>query len=208
MHDKMICGMVRDDKGDVWISTTLGIWQYETSTGKLKGHNESGGESNSEYVLGAVVRQDDGNICFGISDGIVAFNPRKASIETPYLGKVQLTRLMANGRVLNPMDSVFSLPHDGASLTLEFSLLDYINTENTAFQYRLNHSENWMQTNAGINQLDFLQLLPGHYTLEVRAMANGEVSDKVTTLIINVRKAWYNTWWARTIYLLLFLVFT
>jgi signal transduction histidine kinase len=101
------------------------------------------------------------------------------------------------------LEDYFQLEYADNTFTLEFSLLDYQNTDNIVFQYRVNGSPTWMQTNEGANQITFTQLPPGQYFVEVRASSNGIFSEDVHTLHIIVLKPWYKSWWAYLIYTLL-----
>ena len=51
LTDKMICSMVRDSQGDIWISTTNGIWQYADKRKKMIGHIGGNGLMSKEYIL-------------------------------------------------------------------------------------------------------------------------------------------------------------
>ena len=204
LRDKMICAMVRDRQGTVWIATTAGIWEYkEGKQGdtRLIGHIAGNGLTTKEYMLGAVLHHADDHISFGTADGMVTFLPDHVNTSRQQLGKTRLTRFTAGGQSLNPLQNRFELSHDDNSFTLEFSMLDYVNAENIAYQYRLKDSGPWLQTPEGNNQLTFIQLPPGNYHLEVRATAGGIISDHVTQLDIRILKPWYNTWWAWLFYL-------
>ncbi len=204
LHDKMICGMVRDLKGNIWISTSMGIWQYilhpTSKSQQLIGHIGGNGLTTTEYVLGAMIHRQDDHIIFGTADGLVTFLPRDVSTQIQSLGKSILTSFYASGRALNTLQDHFELAYNDNSFTMEFSLLDFKNAENISFQYRINGSDNWMQTNEGSNQLVFHQLQPGTYNIEVRASADGNVSKEITSLVVTIQKPWYRTAWAYMIY--------
>jgi len=211
LHDKMICGMVCDKKGDVWISTSMGIWQYilqpDAKTQRLIGHIAGNGLTTTEYVLGAMIHNQDDHIIFGTADGLVTFLPRDVSTQIQSLGKSILTHIYASGRALNAMQDQFELAYNDNSFTMEFSLLDFKNAENISFQYRVNGGDNWMQTNEGNNQLTFHQLQPGNYKIEIRASADGIVSEEITTLTVTILKPWYKSTWAYMVYALIVIGF-
>lgn len=200
LTDRMICGMVRDNKGDIWISTTNGIWQYSDKRQEMIGHIGGDGLMSKEYILGAALHLPDDQIVFGTADGITAFLPQDVNKRSNQLGKVYLTRFFSNGYTLNSLQDNYQLRYADNTFSLEFSLLDYQNVENIAFQYRINGNENWMQTNEGINQITFTQLPPGQYTIEVRAFSNGIFSKESKILHIIILKPWYKSWWAYLIY--------
>ena len=200
LADKMICSMVKDNQGEVWISTTNGIWQYSDKRKDIIGHVGGNGLLSKEYILGAALHRSDDRIFFGTADGITSFHPQDINNRGYQLGDVYLTRFFCNGRTLNPLQDYYELRYADNTFTLEFSLLDYQNTDNISFQYRINESDNWMQTNEGVNQMTFTEVQPGHYFIEVRASSNGIVSKETRKLHINILKPWYRTWWAYLLY--------
>ncbi len=211
LHDKMICGMVCDKKGNIWISTSMGIWQYvknPSSDGQqLIGHIAGNGLTTNEYVLGAMIHRQDDRIIFGTADGLVTFLPSDVRAHIPSLGKSFLTNFYVSGRAKNPLQDHFELEYADNSFTMEFSLLDFKNAENISFQYRVNGGDNWMQTNEGNNQLTFHQLQSGNYQIEVRAFADGMASEEITSLTVTILKPWYKTTWAYLAYSLIVISF-
>ena len=201
LHDKMICGMVRDRQGTVWISTTAGIWQYSANTHHLSPITQHP-TPNTQYMLGATLHREDDRISFGTADGMVTFLPGEIGTQAQPSGRPRLTRFTANGRSLNPLQEHFTLSSTDNSFTLEFSLFDYMNASNITFQYRLNGKDPWMQTDEGANLLTFNHLQPGDYRIELRAAVGGLVSADVTTLHVTVEKPWYLSAWAYLFYIL------
>ena len=139
----------------------------------------------------------------GTAEGITTFLPKDVNVSKQKLGKVFLTRMTVNGHSMNPMQEQFDLESTENSFTLEFSMLNYQDVGNIAYQYRFNGSETWQQTNEGENRVSFNQLQPGDYTLEVRATNNGSYSESSLMLHFNVAKPWYLTWWAYLLYALI-----
>ena len=201
LDGKQICSIVRDRKGDLWISTTMGIWQYSKTSRKFIGHINGNGLKSKEYILGAVMQQPNGLIGFGTEDGITTFMPDRVRANRMTLGKVHLTNFLMDGKAVDCLSDSYSVPYAQNSFTLEFSLLTFNNTENISYQYRINGGP-WNSTPEGINAVSFNKLKPGNYTLEVRAAGNGAYSDSITTISIRVEDPWYSTVWAYAAYLM------
>lgn len=211
LSDKMICAMANDGHGNIWISTTMGLWQYHVSKGLFTGHVTSNGLTSKAFMQGVTTRGVDGSIYFGTADGVVRFLPSEVSQYRYVPGQAHLTRFVVGKRSLNTMHDHFLLDTDENTFTLDFSLLDYSSTDNISFQYRLNNDSKWLQTPEGSNQLTFIQLAPGKYKLDVRAVGSqgdrSPVSTPVTTLYITIRTPWYKTWWANVGFLIVVLCF-
>ncbi len=216
LTDKVVCGIMQDGFGDLWCSTSVGIWQYQTAKQRFIAHIYGNGLTTREYVWGIAMQKPDGTIYFGVSDGITSFQPATLRQSKPYQGEVHLTGLFIGGNSVNcntlsddvhvisqPLGESerILLSYLDNSITMEFSLLNFTNTENVIYEYRLNGSKEWTQTAAGRNRIPFTHLQPGSYVLEVRAVDNG-VYTKPKVYRIIVRAPWYRSSWAYLIYII------
>lgn len=201
LKGKQVCSIIKDHQGDLWISTTMGIWQYDQKNRQFIGHINGNGLTTREYVLGSSMHTASDLIAFGTSDGITTFYPERVRAKKMGLGDVHLTNFIIDGKPINCLTDEFTIPYEENSFTLEFSLLNYRNTDNISFQYRINEGK-WNSTNEGSNAVSFNKLKPGSYTLEVRAMSNGNFSKKSTIIHIKVCDPWYASTWAFLLYFL------
>ena len=201
LKGKQVCSIIKDHQGDLWISTTMGIWQYDQKSRQFIGHINGNGLTTREYVLGSSMHTASDLIAFGTSDGITTFYPERVRAKKMELGDVHLTNFIIDGKPINCLTDEFTIPYEENSFTLEFSLLNYRNTDNISFQYRINEGK-WNSTNEGSNAVSFNKLKPGSYTLEVRAMSNGNFSKKSTIIHIKVCDPWYASTWAFLLYFL------
>ena len=201
LKGKQVCSIIKDHQGDLWISTTMGIWQYDQKNRQFIGHINGNGLTTREYVLGSSMHTASDLIAFGTSDGITTFYPERVRAKKMELGDVHLTNFIIDGKPINCLTDEFTIPYEENSFTLEFSQLNYRNTDNISFQYRINEGK-WNCTNEGSNAVSFNKLKPGSYTLEVRAMSNGNFSKKSTIIHIKVCDPWYASTWAFLLYFL------
>lgn len=201
LKGKQVCSIIKDHQGDLWISTTMGIWQYDQKNRQFIGHINGNGLTTREYVLGSSMHTASDLIAFGTSDGITSFYPERVRAKKMELGDVHLTNFIIDGKPINCLTDEFTIPYEENSFMLEFSLLNYRNTDNISFQYRINEGK-WNSTNEGSNAVSFNKLKPGSYTLEVRAMSNGNFSKKSTIIHIKVCDPWYASTWAFLLYFL------
>ena len=201
LKGKQVCSIIKDHQGDLWISTTMGIWQYDQKNRQFIGHINGNGLTTREYVLGSSMHTASDLIAFGTSDGITTFYPERVRAKKMELGDVHLTNFIIDGKPINCLTDEFTIPYEENSFTLEFSLLNYRNTDNISFQYRINEGK-WNSTNEGSNAVSFNKLKPGSYSLEVRAMSNGNFSKKSTIIHIKVCDPWYASTWAFLLYFL------
>ncbi len=207
---KVISGIEQDQFGDLWCSTTLGIWQYQRDNKQWVTHVNGNGLTTREYVRGLSMQRSTGDIYFGISDGITSFHPAALRESHSSLAKVHLTSLLigdnpVNSGTLSDGDPVmkrpladnhhFSLSYIDNTFSMEFSLFDYSNAENVIFEYRMNGTKEWSQTPVGSNVISFSHIQPGSYT------ENGVYTDSQVYYLV-IRAPWYRSAWAYLIYII------
>ena len=206
LANKVVCGIVEDQSGDLWCSTAMGIWQYQTQKGLFVNYLHGNGLGSREYVNGVAMHTSDDRIWFGISDGITSFTPKDIRDSRPTGSTIHLTGVyIGSNTVRMPQGDTFEFSYFDNTFTLEFSLLNYLNTENVIYEYRINKSEEWTSTMAGRNRIPFTHLQPGSYIFEVRAFDSGTYTEPQEYRII-IHAPWYRSSWAYLIYILIVLV--
>lgn len=92
-------------------------------------------------------------------------------------------------------------------LQLLLTVHDVVNATSTRFAYRLKGwNTDWVYLPEGQNTATIVNLPEGTYSLEVKATdGNGYWSDPARCLTIHRLPAWWETWWARTIYIIIFI---
>ncbi|WP_299974067.1 EAL domain-containing protein [uncultured Pseudoteredinibacter sp.] len=98
---------------------------------------------------------------------------------------------------LSPFENI-ELGHDVSAIRLNFGDGQFYKNGDEKPMYRLlGLSKQWLS--ASHNQATFTALNPGEYIFQVKPEAADKVSDQ---LIIRVTAAWWNSWLARSIYLI------
>ena len=218
LGNKVIAYVVEDKDGDLWFSTTDGIWQWQRAQKRFIGYVAGSGLSAREYVNNVGMHTDANLICFGNNDGLTVFNPSDVQAHRRTVPEVKLVGLTVGGRtvsvetesdgVLITREAVdqshrFEVSYLDNDFSIDFSLLGYANPDNVVFEYRLN-GEQWMAQPEGKNTISFTQMAPGTYRLEVRA-ANGGVYSPVSQYTLVVRGPWYKSVYAYLLYIILLL---
>lgn len=216
LNNLLISYIIEDNDRNIWCSTSMGIWQYNINTKQWLSYVNGSGLYSHEYVFGAGMHTDKELIFFASGDGLTAFTPQQVRDAQSSMGKLMLTGFYLGEKSVNTltesddnriMDNAineedhFYVSYLESSITLEFSLLNYADAANTIFEYRFDDQEEWSRTDVGQNSINFSHLQSGTYTLHVRAINNGVVSEeKIYT--IDVASPWYNSTLAWIIYLL------
>ncbi|MGN1229695.1 MAG: two-component regulator propeller domain-containing protein [Prevotella sp.] len=201
LADIDIYGFVYDRQGDLWISTANGIWQYSKAKKSLTSYVHGNGLTTKEYRLGAIVHTPFDMIGFATADGITVFYPSAVNEIGNKLGEVSLTGMTIAGVTADCLAKEWTIPYGENTFKMEFSLLDYRNTENITFEYRLNGGK-WQVVPDGTNVIYFNRMMPGTYKLEVKATSSGTESP-VKTFTLYVEGPWYLSPFAYFVYFLL-----
>ena len=219
LQNLVISYIVQDNQGDIWCSTSVGIWHYQQSQQRWLSYVNGSGLTAREYVCSAGLHHDDDRIFFATSDGLTTFTPEQVhEVQVPE-SEIHLTGFYLDGHAVNTLtrsngtrvtvkpvteSEHFAVSYMDNTIDLEFSLLNYSNAANTVFEYRLDGARDWTVGREGQNVVTLSHLASGTYQLEVRAIDNGVVSPSRTFTIV-VGAPWYRTTLAYIVYLLLLL---
>lgn len=220
LSNKQINYIVQSNDGDIWCSTTMGIWQYDSESKTFIGHISGNGLTCKEYLYGVGMHSDDDMIYFGNNDGLTVFNPRDVQPTNANVHELMLTAFYVGGTqvnvntVLNGVrvtekgiaeSDYFELSYLDNTITMQFSQLDFDNPFNVSFEYRVNESD-WIKNSAGKNDFTLSHLQSGSYTIDVRALQGNNYSP-VKTIKVWVQAPWYLTPLAYLVYFLLLVAF-
>ena len=107
---------------------------------------------------------------------------------------------------LNRKEWTLTLGADARNIEIDFSARNYSYPDKILYAYRIKGiDEDWVYTN-GDRQYAFYNKLPvGKYKLELRATdVNGLWSGRIVKYTIIKKPAFYETWWAYTLYFFVF----
>ncbi len=203
-----------DDVQNLWIASEMGIIQFDRNTFRTQAYLPENGVSYHEFNRNSHYQAANGRLYFGSVNGVTAFFPEDIRGDTlfnapleiiqfqQYDGKTEsivqkTTEILESQKIiLQPADRFFNL---------EFALLDYKNTAQVRYAYRIRgHSDDWQYLND--NSLRISGLPYGNFQLEIRGQgANGMFSSQELSIPIAVLRPLYAKNWFIILCLLLFL---
>lgn len=212
MNGDIINAIVVDNYNHVWIETNQEIKEFNPRNGAfLTYHTGSVNLHLTRFFSRAAHFDRDGRVYFGGVGGVISFAASQQLESIPENVRTLVTDIKVDGKSLmeRPETNVFEkgivrLQPDEGELEISFSSLDYLHLDQVRYAYCLEGvDKGWMFTENGKNSVIYKNLRKGKYIFKVKATdKNGLLSDKVTTLIIQRLPAWYETWYAYTIYVL------
>ena len=216
LNNKIVSYVVQSNDGDIWCSTSQGIWQYDLDRQVFVGHVKGNGLSQMEFLYGIGMHTDDDRIFFGHSDGLTVFSPANVSEYHPMLDSLQLSAFFVGNQkidtrtVLNDVQITkrpvhesdhFTLSYLDHTVTMAFSQFNFENPRNVRFEMRVDDGE-WLHNVEGKNDFTLSHLHPGTYRISVRAqVGSGYTPEKV--IYITIRGPWYKSTVAYVIYALI-----
>lgn len=202
-------GVLEDLEGFIWISTNKGVSRLDPETDDLKHYNLAIGLHENELNQGAMLRASNGRLYFGGLNGISAFYPNEIS-SNQNKPRIVLTNILSENRPVKVAQAVNSLDevtfeHKDYLITFEFAALDYSQPEKNQYQYKLEGFDpEWIDSKY-LNRATYTNLPSGQYLLKVKGSNNdGLWSDESINLPVTILPAPWATWWAFTIYSIIF----
>jgi signal transduction histidine kinase/ligand-binding sensor domain-containing protein/DNA-binding response OmpR family regulator len=219
----IIQAITEDDKGNIWVSTKSGLWQIGLNSGTNKRYvithySSADGLSSNQFIQNAVLRAHSGELMFGGVNGITIFHPHTI-IRNTYKPNVIITDFLIHNRSVTPQNYTRSalkfpfeetrdivLTHDQAAIAFKFSALNYFNSQNNQYAYRLEGLDKKQEWHYAGNQriASYTNLVPGSYIFMVKASNNeGLWNNRETRMALTILPPIWLTWWAYCLYVVL-----
>ena len=178
--------------GRIWYGSDRGVDSYNGV--RWHHYDQQDGLIWDDCDAASFLADPDGSVWIGTSGGLSHFRPAAASASAP--PKVEITEANIGGHQIDLSQPV-SVRHGHAPLLAFFAALTFLDERTVRSRYRLaGFADEWVETS--LRQLEYANLPPGQYTLEVEARsADGEWSQNPARMSIEVLPLWWETWWAR-----------
>jgi signal transduction histidine kinase/ligand-binding sensor domain-containing protein/DNA-binding response OmpR family regulator len=199
LSNDVICNLQQDAEGNIWCSTLNGINQISEDGETIVCYYAGNGlQDNTYYAVGHT--GESGQIYFGGHKGITDFDPANITL-THFSGSVSIANMYVNGERVSASDDLL-LRHFENTVAFDLSTMDFRPPENIYYEYRIPEFDNhWNATSPGDHEIVYHNLPPGGYTLQVVARENNAKSA-TKEVQIAIAPPWYQTVWAKVIYLL------
>ena len=207
-------GMLVDDQGFLWVHTTKGLSKLDREANLIATYGAEIGLILSEFTLLAAHKGKNGRLYFGDINGFYTFTPQesKSSKSPP---KIQLTDFRLLGGLEMDNDDLrerlhlakpkdLKLNHSQNSFTFDFAGIHFAQPEQNSHYYKLeNYDNNWREAKSEPTATYF-KVPYGSYKFRIKAVSSEGVWAE-RSLNIAVLPPWWQTWWAYTLYLVLFI---
>lgn len=203
-----ISGILEDDHGFLWISSSQGIIKLHPDVGPVGTFQESDGVQGLTFINDARTKDSEGYMYFGGTHGLNRFHPDSIEVND-HIPPVILTDLWVNHerisvgqqvdqRIILPqaigyLDTLL-LSYRDKVVRFEFAALDYWNPDLNQYRYKLeNFDREWVEA-GNTNIVTYTSLDPGWYTLRIAGSNNDRVwNDEGVALAIFIKPPFWQT---------------
>lgn len=216
-----VYGMQEDEENNLWLSSFSGLYKYNVSENSYINYTRNDGLNSNLFHIYSADKNADGFVVFGGIAGVTGFDPKDISTnEIP--PKVSITDLKIFNERVNIGEEYFGkkilsssithqdeiiLPFACNVITLEFSAFHFAAPEKNTFSYMLEGvDKGWINTSIEHNFVSYNSLPPGEYVFKLTASNSDDVKNaNIKELVIRILPPWYATWWAITLFLIIFI---
>ncbi len=223
LPSNVVSTIIEDTYGKVWMGTVNGVVSIDQTTKRIETYRKSDGLAGSNVNRNASLRDRQGHLWIGSTEGVTEFDPFKISnkitknaTEIPAPPKIVLTGLrianilqvpaLAGSRLtkdLNYLDTLV-LNYTDTMFSIDYASLNYVASERYDYSYKLEgFDQRWLPVqDAGT--ATWTNLDPGHYVFKIRAQdSNNSEYYSETSLNITITPPFWETPWAWCLYLLM-----
>lgn len=203
LPDNSIMSILEDEAGSIWICMKNGIVRFSKKSGDLTSFAYENFIRDTQFELGCAVCLPDNTLCFGHDGGVSIIRPdltEQMADQVP-LG---IDAVLVNREPVTFDTSGLDLAYDENFLSVYYSGRDLVNGFLLRYSYCLEgYDKDWV--NAGQNRIAHYTNLPsGDYLFRVRVQdVNGKWVGEELAFPVHIHPAWWNTAFARGVYILL-----
>ncbi len=207
LNEGIIQSAVEDSRGNIWIMRDKNIDCYELGTAHLSQYGPANiGEDVELTEAKPVFVSATGDILQAARGGFVRFDPANLT-KSDYKPNIVFTGVLYHGdEEAVPLlgNTTLTVDKSHRNLSINFSALEYSDKYLVRYAYMLEGvDDKWNYVDN--NSASFNRLPPGNHRLLVRSTnSDGVWVDNVAALEIRVEPTFWETIWAKFLYVLLF----
>lgn len=219
LPNTVVYGILEDEKGNLWLSTNLGITVFNKKLKKsIRSFNTNHGLQGNEFNTKAFYKSASGKMYFGGVNGLTTFYPEQALKLDSEIPKCIITGIYINGARQDEIESgqfsnqivdegEMQLSWDERNFGFEISSLGFSYPAYTSYQYLLEgYGKNWSFIE-NEDRIQYTNIPPGDYILRVKASNSfGEWEPDGLAVAISISPPIWRTTWFILLFLILFIL--
>ncbi len=223
LSESSFYAIISDDDGNIWTSVNAYLLKIKAPKSirdtifYIEKYDIQEGFPPQQYFRTSTYKGSDGTLYFGGDDGFISFNPREVE-NIVFHPSVAILDILVNGISLEVKSknknqflnvaalSKVELAYKQSIFAVQFIAPNYINPDNTWYQYQLSGIHDAWQDLGNSNAINFNELKPGNYELQLRASSDPDsFAEDFTAINIEINPPYWGTPLAYFIYVILIL---
>ena len=201
-----IYALKKDTAGNIWFTNDYNLYKFKPANKKFIHYNMEPGIINSAFNTNSFYALQDGTWLTATTTEIICFQPN-VNIQNNKNEKVEIAgfKIFDNAFFIDSFlnqNKPIQLTYKQNFFTIEFALLDFSNLQQTKYYYRLSDvNKDWVSAETK-NFASYTNIEPGEYIFSVRTENDMGISQPTSFTII-ISPPFWQTWWFRSLYILL-----
>lgn len=203
LPSNFIFKILEDSANTLWITTSKGLVNMNTGTGKMTVYTKANGLLNDQFNYNSGYKDAKGTLYFGSVRGMITFNPA-AHHESQFTPKVFLTGFQVNNKEMEIGESQLlkssilytngiTLPYNQSTFSIDFAALSFTSPERTEYMYKMEGVDReWTQIRSN-RRVYFTNLEAGTYTFKLQASGPGFAGIHEKNLVIKILPPFWAT---------------
>ncbi len=208
LPENTICGLLTDNTGNIWVSTTKGLVRYNPGLNRFRTFTVDEGLYSNEFHQWSYFKNRKGEMYFGGANHYIQFDPAKV-LDNAYKAPIYLTgfilfdKAVDFGRPLYEKKRI-ELNYNDNFFEFEFALLHFGATEKNQYLYKMEGVDKEWKMIGNRRMASYTNLDANEYVFRVKAADKyGVWTEPGASIAIIIHPAWYNTWLFRMLVVLI-----
>ncbi|OHX64681.1 two-component regulator propeller domain-containing protein [Flammeovirga pacifica] len=221
LPSNVIKAILEDDFGNLWVSSNKGLSKISLENRRVKNFDMSDGLQDNEFGELTACKRKNGELLFGGVNGLNVFYPHEI-VDDKTIADLVFTELKVLNKVVNTQEEFESnqildnsirytnhikLNSSQNSFAVKFAYLHYASPNKNKYLYKLEgYDKDWVTSDAMQREAKYTNLSAGTYKLMVKASNGDHIwNPKPIELSIEILPPMWLTWWAKLIYVVVFI---
>ncbi len=210
-----ITDIIEDAANNFWLLTPSSIIKLNRKTKEAVVYADKIGIGHLSMQPRALYLNSEGKILAGHQSGFFSFRPEELTAKEQAL-EIVVSEIMINNNILHrgaeAGDTVsieetkeLQLSYKQNNVSFSFAALDYREPQAIRYYTMLENHDNVWREIRGEKNSDYFNLQPGSFVYRIKAFTSTGLAAEKRVIII-IHPPWWKTWWAFSIYGLLFIL--
>jgi len=217
LSDNTIKSIIEDESGNLWIGTSSCITLLNTRINTFTNFSKADGVIGGDINLSSAVRNADGVIFLGGTDGLNYFYPSDIN-----LSSFEPTVLITDFQIFNKSVPIgeesslktsllntneITLAYTQNVFSIQFASIDYTSPKSIQYAYKMEGFDNDWVNSGSRRFVTYTNLNPGEYTFKVKSTnSDGVWNENFSQMKVVITPPWWQTPWAIGMYALIFIL--